>query len=247
MGANQAKDYWQPDEKHPNCIKCKSPFTLSRRRHHCRSCGGVFCASCCRRKTTVPSRGIHTEVRACDTCYLSIVAPSGSPSFGNTQGGGTAVQSIPRGSPLGLGPPGNADANGASPQAVENALPPVRAGTAHQTKADQIAGSVVYLENPTYNLEYDIDPDDYDQDINLAPARGELERAPMPATAHVDVDAAKVLAILSDDSRSAADRKLAVALNDAVTNAIDDANTAMHELVRGLTSEYTPTLLPIAA
>ena len=37
---------WVPDAAAPACTKCQQRFTFTRRRHHCRGCGNVFCAEC---------------------------------------------------------------------------------------------------------------------------------------------------------------------------------------------------------
>ena len=37
---------WIPDSMAPLCMGCGSAFSLVKRRHHCRSCGRVFCAKC---------------------------------------------------------------------------------------------------------------------------------------------------------------------------------------------------------
>ena len=37
---------WIPDSMAPLCMGCGLAFSLVRRRHHCRSCGRVFCAKC---------------------------------------------------------------------------------------------------------------------------------------------------------------------------------------------------------
>jgi len=41
------RDHWKPDEAVLECEEpsCKKPFTLFDRRHHCRKCGGIFCAA----------------------------------------------------------------------------------------------------------------------------------------------------------------------------------------------------------
>jgi len=39
-----ADSEWQPNT--PRCTFCNSLFTLTRRRHHCRSCGNCVCADC---------------------------------------------------------------------------------------------------------------------------------------------------------------------------------------------------------
>ncbi|KAG7272209.1 hypothetical protein CRUP_035736 [Coryphaenoides rupestris] len=38
---------WVPDSQAPVCMKCDVKFTFTKRRHHCRACGKVFCAACC--------------------------------------------------------------------------------------------------------------------------------------------------------------------------------------------------------
>lgn len=40
------KSYWETDEKVTQCTKCSSEFDDINRRHHCRSCGKIFCDGC---------------------------------------------------------------------------------------------------------------------------------------------------------------------------------------------------------
>lgn len=37
---------WLEDEEAMQCMGCQEPFTFVRRRHHCRSCGSIFCGKC---------------------------------------------------------------------------------------------------------------------------------------------------------------------------------------------------------
>ncbi|SGZ52176.1 CIC11C00000003755 [Sungouiella intermedia] len=37
---------WQPDSDASSCVLCDTQFTLFNRRHHCRKCGRIVCASC---------------------------------------------------------------------------------------------------------------------------------------------------------------------------------------------------------
>ncbi|RUS21309.1 hypothetical protein BC937DRAFT_93091 [Endogone sp. FLAS-F59071] len=39
-GERVNRDYWMPDEASKECYECKAPFTMFRRKHHCRICGG---------------------------------------------------------------------------------------------------------------------------------------------------------------------------------------------------------------
>jgi hypothetical protein len=47
LGAKDApRDYWVDDSKCKACYECEAPFGLLVRRHHCRICGRIFCATC---------------------------------------------------------------------------------------------------------------------------------------------------------------------------------------------------------
>jgi hypothetical protein len=37
---------WMPDHCTNVCLHCDAPFTVVRRRHHCRDCGGIYCKDC---------------------------------------------------------------------------------------------------------------------------------------------------------------------------------------------------------
>lgn len=39
-------DHWKPNEECNSCEYCDSSFTLFKRKHHCRHCGGIFCSNC---------------------------------------------------------------------------------------------------------------------------------------------------------------------------------------------------------
>eukprot|EP00096_Caligus_rogercresseyi_P011417 TRINITY_DN4485_c0_g1_i1.p1 TRINITY_DN4485_c0_g1~~TRINITY_DN4485_c0_g1_i1.p1 ORF type:complete len:669 (-),score=206.20 TRINITY_DN4485_c0_g1_i1:1457-3463(-) len=60
---------WVPDEAAPICMGCQDPFTLFKRRHHCRSCGLVFCYHCSGQSVPLPQYGIDKPVRVCNRCY----------------------------------------------------------------------------------------------------------------------------------------------------------------------------------
>jgi hypothetical protein len=62
---------WVSDDLAPACMKCTSKFSITRRRHHCRACGKVFCSTCCSQKVKL----IHDdskEDRACNDCVKTI-------------------------------------------------------------------------------------------------------------------------------------------------------------------------------
>ncbi|XP_017344672.2 zinc finger FYVE domain-containing protein 16 [Ictalurus punctatus] len=61
---------WVPDSEAPNCMKCGQKFTFTKRRHHCRACGKVYCAICCNRKCKL--KYMEKEARVCVVCYETI-------------------------------------------------------------------------------------------------------------------------------------------------------------------------------
>jgi hypothetical protein len=44
--APEDRQHWMPDRLCKHCYACDTPFTVFRRRHHCRICGQVFCNNC---------------------------------------------------------------------------------------------------------------------------------------------------------------------------------------------------------
>ncbi len=51
------------------CLRCRDPFTFSNRKHHCRKCGGCFCAQCSANQMPILAMGISEQVRVCDRCF----------------------------------------------------------------------------------------------------------------------------------------------------------------------------------
>lgn len=62
---------WLPDSSTTVCMQCTAPFTaLTRGRHHCRFCGGVFCRICTKGRCLLPVRfRERNPQRVCDACY----------------------------------------------------------------------------------------------------------------------------------------------------------------------------------
>lgn len=70
--AGRSNDHWVRDASVASCMKCNAKFTIYERRHHCRSCGGVYCNKCSRREAAIPAMNIHRAVRVCDTCFTNL-------------------------------------------------------------------------------------------------------------------------------------------------------------------------------
>uniref|UniRef100_A0A8C6LRL2 Zinc finger FYVE-type containing 9 n=1 Tax=Nothobranchius furzeri TaxID=105023 RepID=A0A8C6LRL2_NOTFU len=66
---------WVPDSQAPVCMKCDVKFTFTKRRHHCRACGKVFCAACCSVKCKLEYMD-RKEARVCVTCHSALTTGS---------------------------------------------------------------------------------------------------------------------------------------------------------------------------
>ncbi|XP_026169020.1 zinc finger FYVE domain-containing protein 9 isoform X2 [Mastacembelus armatus] len=64
---------WVPDSQAPVCMKCDVKFTFTKRRHHCRACGKVFCAACCSLKCRLMYMD-RKEARVCVTCHSALTS-----------------------------------------------------------------------------------------------------------------------------------------------------------------------------
>ncbi|XP_063309793.1 zinc finger FYVE domain-containing protein 16 [Pelobates fuscus] len=71
----QCEPTWIPDSEAPSCMYCKVKFTFTKRRHHCRACGKVFCAVCCSQRCKL--QYMEKEARVCVVCYYIITKGTG--------------------------------------------------------------------------------------------------------------------------------------------------------------------------
>ncbi|XP_039999498.1 zinc finger FYVE domain-containing protein 9 isoform X2 [Xiphias gladius] len=77
---------WVPDSQAPVCMKCDVKFTFTKRRHHCRACGKVFCATCCSLKCRLTYMD-RKEARVCVTCHSALTSAQSweTPATGSNQ------------------------------------------------------------------------------------------------------------------------------------------------------------------
>jgi len=62
---------WEKDSEATLCKICEESFSLARRKHHCRNCGGIYCDPCSDNKMALASSA--KPVRVCDNCYTLLL------------------------------------------------------------------------------------------------------------------------------------------------------------------------------
>ncbi|XP_029638553.2 RUN and FYVE domain-containing protein 2 isoform X4 [Octopus sinensis] len=65
---------WASDRDSKQCKQCTKLFSVSRRKHHCRNCGYIFCNECSDNKMPLPSSA--KPGRVCDTCHTFLLQSS---------------------------------------------------------------------------------------------------------------------------------------------------------------------------
>jgi len=69
---------WEIDENRNECHGCGVQFTMLRRKHHCRTCGKIYCGTCSTvRQSSMPSfvnrlQSGNNPIRTCETCNTLI-------------------------------------------------------------------------------------------------------------------------------------------------------------------------------
>ena len=59
---------WIPDRRVTTCQNCTAEFSVLLRRHHCRACGKVVCATCSGNRAPLRYKD-YEAARVCDSCY----------------------------------------------------------------------------------------------------------------------------------------------------------------------------------
>ncbi|WAR04005.1 RABE1-like protein [Mya arenaria] len=62
---------WQHEEDVDDCAGCRQQFSVTKRKHHCRHCGRIFCTDCITK--TVKTGPKQRPARVCDVCHTILV------------------------------------------------------------------------------------------------------------------------------------------------------------------------------
>lgn len=63
------KPLWLEDESAAACMRCSTAFSQTRRKHHCRNCGFIFCKKCCHKFISLRNLGYKNPKRVCNRCF----------------------------------------------------------------------------------------------------------------------------------------------------------------------------------
>ncbi|XP_052333821.1 RUN and FYVE domain-containing protein 2-like isoform X2 [Oncorhynchus keta] len=69
--ALQGGQIWLKDKDANICKLCEKEFSISRRKHHCRNCGEIFCNACSDNELPLPAS--PKPVRVCDMCHALLL------------------------------------------------------------------------------------------------------------------------------------------------------------------------------
>jgi hypothetical protein len=82
------RELWEDDGARADCSLCRKGFTVSRRRHHCRMCGFLYCHACSDQRIL----GQRVCSKCCDLMLRTYVGNNTSPARRSEgEGGAMAV------------------------------------------------------------------------------------------------------------------------------------------------------------
>ncbi|TID13206.1 ubiquitin binding protein [Venturia nashicola] len=150
------------------CMRCRTSFTFTNRKHHCRNCGNVFDQQCSSKTLPLPHLGIMQAVRVDDGCYAKLTEKNNKPApipkgFDATKPARTLYQGMqPREARVTQDDSFDADLKRALEMSLEEAKAPV--GQGYVSHAQQSKPPVNGSSKPLPK------PQEEDEDAELAAA-----------------------------------------------------------------------------
>lgn len=90
--ATAASGAWMDNKSTQECMGCNVAFSLTRRRHHCRTCGRIFCTGCS--DNWINTAASSRRVRVCDDCFsihAELATIIASPAVQSSEASGNAA------------------------------------------------------------------------------------------------------------------------------------------------------------
>jgi hypothetical protein len=77
ISTDPSLDDWLPDATFAKCQLCNTSFSAIKRRHHCRFCGLIYCASCTENRAAL----VGENARVCPSCAVVLLSDTTSTHF----------------------------------------------------------------------------------------------------------------------------------------------------------------------
>merc|ERR1712167_549209 len=97
---------WVPDNAANRCLFCENEFHMTRRRHHCRYCGRLFCWNCLPFEVPLPTMGYDGAVKVCQGCASLLEKDCAPQRVGGEERGRAESGGRPSSGSTGSGYPG---------------------------------------------------------------------------------------------------------------------------------------------